>query len=543
MRSAQVELINNPYRQRLKVLINGEAVSVYSSLEQYMDEPFCYWCDKILDSIYEECNGEDFQLHFSSREEEMEIMKKIAEKNIHCTQYSSSPLARPISLQERIRKLNLLLKETYGIGYRTFEKNILFLIPESLQKIKDDLLGLDVRNSFCQINTQVIYYSDYVNSKPTSDVTILIGEEENTEKYIECFGISDGFVIELGKNKEFKKKINGLFLYESTEEFLFETIFDCLLLSPLLDMFCSCINTLSADVKEKSRDELEELQSTDIRIFPVPESTVIEEGTSKRIQFGTDIEGYMLQSTDLHFTYSEKGVIHCNGLLVEGLKEGKATLNVFREGELVPCANVDFTVIKRNRIKELKLDEDNLILGEGDCVKLNLIYLPENADNVDKIEWETDNEQIVSVDQRGNIQAKSKGSCTIWCYAEKVSVCCRCCVKPHLKEIKIESQELYLIYGQEEEIKVKLMPENCIDNQIVISSMDMRTVNVINGKLKAVGIGETRVIIQNREETVRAEVKVHVMTEKEYKKMQKRQKNYQSTTLKKKEGWLSKLLG
>lgn len=66
-----VELINNPYTQRLQILINGESVSVYSNLEKYMDEPFTYWCDRILQTIYEECNYGDFRLHFSSREEEL----------------------------------------------------------------------------------------------------------------------------------------------------------------------------------------------------------------------------------------------------------------------------------------------------------------------------------------------------------------------------------------------------------------------------------------------------------------------------------------
>ena len=49
----RVELINNPYKQQLRILMNGEAVSVYSNLEKFMDEPFSYWCDRILEG-YEE---------------------------------------------------------------------------------------------------------------------------------------------------------------------------------------------------------------------------------------------------------------------------------------------------------------------------------------------------------------------------------------------------------------------------------------------------------------------------------------------------------
>ena len=84
----RVELINNPYMQRLCILINEEAVSVYSNLEKYMDEPFCYWCDRILDDIYEECNRGVFRLHFRSRREELEIMEKLVRNYPYCVQPS-----------------------------------------------------------------------------------------------------------------------------------------------------------------------------------------------------------------------------------------------------------------------------------------------------------------------------------------------------------------------------------------------------------------------------------------------------------------------
>lgn len=539
----RVELINNPYKQRLRILINGESVSVYSNLEQYMDEPFCYWCDKIFDSIYDECNGEDFQLYFSSRKEEMDIMEKLAEKFIHCTQYSSSPLPRPTSLQDRIKDLNSIIKGIRKSAYREFEKTVLFLIPESLQKLRKDLSGMEVRNSFCRLHASTAFYSDYNKQRYNEDIIFLISDSSNAIDSVRRLGISHGFIIEIGNNKRFIDKQGDLFLYETTQEFLFSSIFECLLLSPLLEIFCECINTLSPDIKERYKDKIDVLQSTDISIIPLVERTVLEEGTSSRIKFKTDIEGYSLKSTDLHFSYSEKGIIRCNGVLVEGLKQGKSTLNIFKVGELVPCASCDFTVIKRNRIKELKFDDNDLTLGEGDHAKINLVYLPENADNADRIEWQSDNPQIATVDAFGNVCGRSSGKCTIRCYAEQVSTSCRCVVKRHLKEIRVESKDLDLLYGSETEIKIVLSPENCIDDQITISSLNMRIVNVVGRKLIGIGIGNTKVIIQNKEETVRTDINVRVMNEKEFKKAQKQRERMNSSNQQEKKGWLSKFFG
>ena len=309
-----------------------------------------------------------------------------------------------------------------------------------------------------------------------------------------------------------------------------------------MELFLSCIQTLSAEIKEQYREKIEELQSMELKIIAVPEKTVIEVGKSSRIQFKTDMEGYEVKSTQFHYTYSQKGIIRCNGLLVEGLKEGKVTLHICKEGENVPCASVEYSVIKRNRIEELKLEETEILLGEGDSVKLKVTYFPVDADNVHLIEWKSDNEMIAKVDSSGIVRAIAKGSCTIRCFAEQVSVRCKCNVKPHLKSISVEAQEIEMIYGQEKEIKIQLFPENCVDDQIVFSSMNMQVVNVIGRTLKAIGVGKTKIVIQNKQETVRTEIFVSVYTQKEYENLQKqKEKNNVETSVTKKKGFLAKL--
>lgn len=540
----RVEIINNPYTQRMRILINNEAVSVYSNLEKYMDEPFCYWCDRILDTIYEECNRGKFRLHFSSRKEELKVMEKIAQNYEHCIQYSSSPPVRITSLQERMKELNGLVRGIRNSGHRTFQHHVVFVLPESLKQLEEDLCGLEVKNSFCQIISKVVFYQQYKQSSHQEDLVFLISDGCQTEKYIQQMGITKGFAIELGKNTSFQRKMKDVFIYESKEDTFFDVIFECLLLSPLMEAFLSCIRTLSTEIKEQYREKIEELQSMELKIIPVPEKTTIEVGKSSRIQFKTDLRGYEVKGSQFHYTYSQKGIIRCNGLLVEGIKEGKAILHICKEGENIPCASVEYIVIKRNRIEELKLEETAILLGEGDSVKLRVNYFPVDADNVNLIEWKSDNEAIAKVDNSGIVRAIAKGNCTIRCMAEQVSVCCQCCVKPHLKSISLETEEIEMIYGQEKEIKIQLSPVNCVDDEIVFSSMNMQIVNVIGRTLKAVGSGKTKIVIQNKQETVRTELFVSVYTEKEYEKLQKqREKNSTEVSVKKKKGFLAKLFG
>ncbi len=540
---SKVELINNPFMQKLRILINGEAVSVYSNLEKYVDEPFIYWCDRILDDIYEECNYSDFVLHFQSRKEELNIMEKIACDYKHCVQYSSGSLPRVTSLQERIKLLNNIIRNTQHDKSNIQNQKILFVIPESLKRFEEYFKGIEVKNSFLNIEASVIYYSDSIKNNIYTDYIFIINNNENIIKKIEKPGLNNDFIINICDENKFVKKHNGTFIYNTTEKNLFNTIFECLLLSPLMSVFLSCIENFSERVRSQYYEEIETLQSITAKIIPIIEKRTIEIGHSCVIGFNTDLTGYNVDLSELNFSYSKQGIIRCNGILVEGIGIGNATLFVHRKGEHYPCASIDFTVIKRNRISQINLENDMLYLGEGDSLTLNYTYFPPDADNKDTIQWITDDKSIAVIDKNGYIKALKKGECIIYCCAEQISTSCRCIVKPHLKEIITESNCCELIYGQDKKIEIQTYPEDTIDGNIIMTSMNMQIANIIGNTIKGIGIGETRIIIQNTNKTVRTELLVKVMSEKDYRKLQKQNKKINDSFKKEKKGFFLRLFG
>lgn len=518
---AKVDIINNPYEQKLRILINSEPISVYSNLEKFMDEPFDYWCDKILPAVYEECNGSDYVLSFSSREEEIEIMEVIAAQYPHCRQFSAVPLLRATPLAERLKELNNLVKSVRRTGYHVLSKSVLFVIPESMRTYLTDLIELDVKNSFCSILPEAMLYQDYIRLHPAADITILLTDGKTADEVPRRLGTVKGFCVILGDETGFRCKQQDMFVYMATENDLFSVIFKCLLLSPLMMMFRTCISSLSSDIVKANEDMIAVLQSVTYRIIPVPESRNIEVGRSVRIGFQTDIKGYEIKGTDLQYSYSKPGIIKCNGMQVEGLKAGNVTLYITRQGEQKPCTSVDYSVVLRNRITDLKLDEDSIILGLGDRKSLKYTFFPIDADNENTIEWESDDRNVVSVDEHGSLYALKVGECTIRCYAEQVSAACHCRVKPYLQSISVDEENIELLYGQSKELKVLLSPENSINDTLIITSKDMRIVNVIGRTLHAVGYGSTRIVVQNEDESVGKEILVSVLTEKEKRKLEK----------------------
>ena len=186
-----------------------------------------------------------------------------------------------------------------------------------------------------------------------------------------------------------------------------------------------------------------------------------------------------------------------------------------------PCVGVDFNVYSRNRITKLSLEEDYIYIGEGDVYKIGYSFLPEDADNIDSITWNSDNTNVATVGADGTVEGKSRGECTIRMIADRVSTSCYCVVKPHLVSVESDYSELEMVCLDELDIPIRQYPDDCIDDEIVINSLDMQVVNVVNGRMKAVGPGTTTVVIQNVEATCRWDIIVHVYTEQEMKRLEK----------------------
>ena len=204
------------------------------------------------------------------------------------------------------------------------------------------------------------------------------------------------------------------------------------------------------------------------------------------------------------------------------MKVGKSTLYIYRVGESIPCSEIAFSVIKRNRIQEIIFDNQNIVVGENTYHRINFRIVPDDADNLDSIFWKSNNPQVASVDANGILKAHSPGSCDIRCFAENVSGVFRCIVKPFLEDIVLEDDSLNIFYGQEQDLKIHLIPGNAIDGGLYISSMDMRIANVVGTKIQAVGVGNTRIIVENENHNVRKSINVTV-------------------TEQKKKGWLARL--
>lgn len=77
----KVELKYNPYVLETKVYFNGQLPKINSQIEKFENKRLFVWSDKLLDILYSEMNGYDFDLDFSGTKADYEKIKYLIEKN------------------------------------------------------------------------------------------------------------------------------------------------------------------------------------------------------------------------------------------------------------------------------------------------------------------------------------------------------------------------------------------------------------------------------------------------------------------------------
>ena len=300
----------------------------------------------------------------------------------------------------------------------------------------------------------------------------------------------------------------GWFLRTSKEDF-FGTLFECLLQMPLTTAFRNCVQSIHGG--GKITHELEKIRST-VPVVSVIVGNEVEVGRSIRLDFS--IEPETAQLPGLVCKMQNQETASCNGFNVYGLKEGTSTLEVYRQGSGRPFFTKEIRIIQRNRIT-------NLLLGVGDQKQIELDYFPTDADNAEKISWESSNKEILSVDQNGCVTAVGAGECRVICTAENVSAQCICTVKPYMEELTIlnvPESVLSMKPMQEIRIEYQFEPRDCIDQKLLMKSSDYDVVNVVNETLYAKKTGYAQVTIRNESGRISRTLEVSVVEDEKPKK-------------------------
>ncbi|MBQ8763223.1 MAG: Ig-like domain-containing protein [Clostridia bacterium] len=467
-----VVLTYNPYQRKSKILVDGEAFSPYSSITNYLLEPFDFWCCKMCQGISDELN-DSFSLTFVSDKFEAAVLKSFVDGNCpDCKSLLHEDFKNNIPVSSRCKILSEALIK-HEIHY---DKELLLSVFFENACMQESFVNaLVMSNDSVSYEREFLAFENYQNlctvkAELSGDVSaaktgiFIFDSFKNADAFLRTnsFVGKRSMIIVMAEGfRTIQVKKDLLVLEMTLDELIgyFREIIDYLLIKPtvskLADQLKSCnyavyeaVTTVEAVVLADFESVLESGSSTPVRIRTIPEGA-----------FASDIYVKSL---------NEKVVQAFPDRLV-GINSGEATVEVYQVGDIVPILRKSVTVIKRNRINKITFDSNAYILEEEGSVWLNAAVYPENADNVHSLEWISSDSGIATVSQDGQVKAISSGICRIYLKAESVSECVEITVKPKVSELKVPSVYgncIKATIGQKIPFEVTAVPNNAFDTNV-----------------------------------------------------------------------------
>lgn len=161
------------------------------------------------------------------------------------------------------------------------------------------------------------------------------------------------------------------------------------------------------------------------------------------------------------------------------------------------CIEYDQAVL---HVLALTIDDPNINdLDRGEKKQLTVTIQPTNAYNK-KLEWASSDRSIVRVDENGVITGVSSGTATITATSldSGVSDTITVSVKVKPKTITLDQTSITMTKGESAQLTAVVRPVEAANTPLIYTAKDTSVVSVDgNGKLSAVGVGETDIIVTN----------------------------------------------
>ena len=221
----------------------------------------------------------------------------------------------------------------------------------------------------------------------------------------------------------------------------------------------------------------------------------------------TTVKSFVFSSSDeAVVTVDQEGKLQAVGL-------GKAKITV-APAEEKPKAKAICNITVIQAVNEIKMSDDELIIGKGKTQKTKVTISPDNATKK-TLSWTSSNDAVASVSKDGTIKAKSCGECDIVCTStdgSNVSAKCHVIVKQFVASIKLSESKIVLASGSKT-ITSTITPKDATCKDLIWKSSNEQVATVENGKITAVSGGDCIITCASTDGSEKqATVSVHVPT-------------------------------
>lgn len=392
----KVELKYNPYVLETKVYFNGQLPKINSQIEKFENKRLFVWSDRLLDILYSEMNGYDFDLDFSGTKADYEKIKYLIEKNHLNSEIRLNFVNRLEEAAKKCRRFKEMITWLRRSSIEEFhflefweinqeymiENNLLYVLVD--KKVADfSIEDLDVNvesiDSISQLPENIGFYPVLLvldadkeaefrqnllallqrKDLIADQIFILISENVNLAYYIRL-------INDLGLTQpQFIHSIDSPLIYDYFENYVrIDFLFKALkILETQKDMTSSKLDQKFETMKQNNREIFEKISKLDKEIADI-QSAIEQFENWHLVMYKNEFEKLYVQlnETITHWksrtkqirndSEAEKMTKELQGLTEKSLFEFKNAANRLFEDKLVELMNIFSRLYKDSNIQD-----------------------------------------------------------------------------------------------------------------------------------------------------------------------------------------------
>lgn len=167
------------------------------------------------------------------------------------------------------------------------------------------------------------------------------------------------------------------------------------------------------------------------------------------------------------------------------------------------------------QILNITMNKQKIEINRGNTEKLSVIVAPNDAVLTEKVTWKSNDENIVKVDDDGNVTALKIGTTKIIATYLDLTTECTVDVKAYLESISLNKSETTIIKGNKEELSVIYNPTDTTDDKTVIWTSSNEQVATVDedGSILTIGAGKTTITAKVKDKIAECIVNVRIPLE------------------------------
>ena len=449
----------DPFTNSSTISINGNAISRFSRLANYLFRPFFSWAEKFLVLVEKECN-DDFNLTIISTDFEKELVAALNNrKDSGCKSISHEQFSVTIPIDQHINYLMSICDK-----YQVFVPDC-----EKIQIYSD--LQIDIEKN----------YAEFCLNSEQAQICIL----ENVEGLVPTKYNMFIFCVDSIYKAEKISKHTMLWLCERSRlQQIISYAIDRIAKVKYIGDLCNILNGLS--LSDEDREVVNVLNMTDpiIEIEALDTMKCDEEQTIRFIHKPTNAG-----MPKIFVDTENPEIIEVEECVLRAVGEGTTKIGFWKGDETTPFCTKSISVVRDRKVKSITLqrDEPNMIIGNSQTIRAS--YEPTDALDGPYLIWKSSDENIAVVDEKGEVTAISTGRVKISLSSSIISESVIIDVLPFIQTIDIP-RNLTLVEGRKEFIDVKIQPSNSGDTQCVweTDDSDIAYVETLNNESFVIGV-------------------------------------------------------